>query len=70
MQDYNKLTEFMWRRRRFDPSSKQDIKELSFFLKNNSWKTCCPFLLEWPHKDIITMCQAKYTDYMLKVMKK
>jgi len=70
MQEYNRLSEFMWRRRRFDPKSKEDLKELAYFHKHSTWKDCCPFLLEWPHKDIISMCQVKYTEYMLKSLAK
>jgi len=68
--DYNRLSEFMFNRRKFDPTKKEDLKELSYFYKNNTWRNSCPFLLEWPHKDIISMCQTKYTEYMVKRLPK
>lgn len=70
MQEYNRLSDFTRERRRFDPTSKVDLKELAYFQKNNTWKTTCPFLLEWPHKDVISMCQVFYADYMLKKLAK
>jgi hypothetical protein len=70
MELYNRLREFTGERRRFDPSSKVDLKELAYFIKHNTWKTTCPFLLEWPHKDIISMCKVLYTDHMLKSIAK
>lgn len=68
-QEYNRLSESLFKRRRFDPASKEDLKELAYFRKNNTWKNSCPFLLEWPYKDIVTMCQVRYSDYMLSVAK-
>jgi hypothetical protein len=60
-----KLDEHVNRRRKFNPASKDDLKEFSYFQKYSKWKTSCPFYLEWPYYDIISMCQAKYSDYML-----
>ena len=70
MDTYNRLREFNGERRRFDPSDNQDLKELAYFIKNNTWKTTCPFLLEYPHKDIVSMCQVFYTEHMLKRLAK
>ena len=70
MEEYNSLTDYAWQRRRFDPSNKEDLKELAYFKKNGTWKNCCPFLIEWPYKDVISMCQARYTDYVLMSLKK
>jgi hypothetical protein len=56
-------------RRYFDPSKRDDLTVLKFFKKHNKWKDGCPFYLEWPHADIISMCNAKYSDYMLKQLK-
>ena len=64
--EFNRLTEHASKRHRFDPSSKNDLKELAYFQKHRSWKDGCPFLLEWPHKDIISMCRVRYTEHMLK----
>ncbi len=68
--EYNRLREFNGERRRFDPSDKEDLKELAYFIKNNTWKNTCPFLLEYPHKDIVSMCQVFYTEHMLKKLAK
>jgi len=68
--EYNRLREFNGERRRFDPSDKEDLKELSYFIKHTTWKTTCPFLLEYPHKDIVSMCQVFYTEHMLRKLAK
>ncbi len=70
MQDYNRLSEHMFKRRRFNPGDKKDLKELAYFQKNKTWKSSCPFLLEWPFKDIVTMCNTRYTEHMLKTLAK
>jgi len=56
-------------RRQFDPSSKKDLQELFYFRKNAKWKNGCPFLLEWPHSDIVTMCINVFTNHALKKLK-
>lgn len=68
--EYNRLREFNGERRRFDPSNKEDLKELAYFIKHSTWKTSCPFLLEYPHNDVVSMCQVFYTAHMLKKLAK
>jgi hypothetical protein len=68
--EFNRLSEVALRRHRFDPSNKDDLKELAYFQKHNTWKDSCPFYLEWPHKDIVSMCRVKYTEHMLKTLAK
>jgi len=63
------LHKFAQRRRFFDPASREDLLEVKFFKNNTKWKTICPFYLEWPFPDIITMCDSKYSDYMLSKLK-
>lgn len=53
------------RRHRFNPKDKKDLVELAYFRKNNAWKNGCPFFLEWPFTDIVSMCLSKYTDHEL-----
>ena len=53
------------KRRIFNPKDIADLKELSYFKKHYSWKNGCPFILEWPYQDIVSMCHNKYTDFML-----
>jgi hypothetical protein len=64
------LSDYSLGRRKFDPASVADLKELAYFKKNKTWKDTCPFYLEWPFQDVVTMCQTKYTDYMLKKLVK
>jgi|Laugresbdmm110dd_1035094.scaffolds.fasta_scaffold177722_1 hypothetical protein len=68
--NWTTLSDYSLGRRKFDPSDVADLKELAYFKKNKTWKDTCPFYLEWPFKDIVTMCQTKYTDYMLKKLVK
>ena len=64
---YTKLTSFH-ERRIFDPSSKEDLFELRYFLENNKWRDVCPFYIEYPWEDIPAMCKDKYSQYMLSQM--
>lgn len=59
------LSQFSMSRRKFNPESKVDLAELAFFKKHSKWKYGCPFYLEWPYQDIVSMCQARYTEHML-----
>ena len=63
------LNDFALRRRKFNPESRIDLKELSYFKKNNKWQNGCPFYVEWPFQDVVHMCQSKYTDFMLSKLK-
>lgn len=51
------------RRRQFNPGNKKDLLEFAYFRKYNKWQNGCPFFLEWPYADIVSMCLAKYTDH-------
>lgn len=65
------LSDYALKRRKFDPSQKEDLKALKHFMKTSSWgKNGCPFYLEWPYQDIVSMCQSKYTAYMLYRLEK
>lgn len=63
---YHKLTAFNVRRL-FDPSKKEDVQELKYFLANSKWKTLCPFYLEDPWDNIPVMCKEKFTRYTLGI---
>lgn len=65
---YSKLNNFH-ARRRFDPSQKNDLLELKYFLENMTWRNGCPFYLEDPWEDIPAMCKDKYTTFMLSKLK-
>ena len=72
MNSYEHITvlhRFAQRRRYFDPSKREDLNELKFFKKNSKWENGCPFCLEWPFSDVISMCDNKYSDHMLKQVK-
>ena len=56
-------------RRDFNPSSTKDLQELKFFKENNKWKTGCPFHIDDPYLEIPSMCDNKFTNYMLSKMK-
>jgi hypothetical protein len=64
----NKLSHVIWQKRFFDPSSKQDIAEYRYFLKNHRWKNNCPFILEWPHLMVTDMVRTQLIDYYIEVM--
>ena len=70
MDEYNSLDRYKFKRVRFDPKNKDHLKQLGYFNKHRKWKISCPFLLEWPYKDVITMCKSKYTEHMLKSYEK
>ena len=57
--NYTRLTQFN-QRRVFDPSKKEDLEELKHFLLTKSWKTVCPFYLEFPWESIPVMCLEKF----------
>ena len=65
VQHWTKLNDYTNNRRKFNPANAEDLKALGFFKKHGHWENSCPFHLEWPFQDIVTMCQSKYTDYML-----
>lgn len=65
---YSSLTTFHVRRK-FDPSKKEDLRELKFFIENDKWRNNCPFLIEYPWEEIPAMCMEKYAAYMLAKIK-
>jgi hypothetical protein len=67
---WNQLSENANKRRRFNPADTKDLKELSYFKKHGTWKSGCPFYIEWPFNDVVSMCYSKYTDFMLAKLTK
>lgn len=65
---YSKLA-YTFPRRIFDPSKKEDIAELKYFLKHNKWKNYCPFYAVYPWEDIPAMCLEIYAKYSLGKLK-
>lgn len=56
-------------RREFNPSNKEDLKELRYFVVNKKWREGCPFYAEHPWEDIPAMCLEKYASYSLAKLK-
>ena len=56
------------RRRRFDPSNKKDLRAFAYYRKHLKWESGCPFYLEWPFVDIVSMCTIKFSDYELSLL--
>ena len=65
-----RLSYHTWSKRLFDPSSKKDLKDYHFFLKNQRWEVNCPFILEWPHLTITDMIRTKIIDHYIDKMVK
>jgi hypothetical protein len=57
-------------RRLFNPSDKNDLLELKHFIETNRWTGKCPFYLEDSWDNIPAMCMQKYTEHMLRQIKK
>lgn len=56
------------RRRKFNPATEADRSELAKFRKNGKWENGCPFYLEFPYLDIVTLCQVKLSDFALTAL--
>lgn len=52
-------------RRVFDPSRKEDLAELRYFLDNSKWRNGCPFTLENGFAEIPYQCFVKYAQHRL-----
>ena len=61
---YTKLTG-AFTRRLFNPSSREDVLELKYYVENNRWQSHCPFFVEYPWEDVPTMCKDKYAAEQL-----
>ena len=49
----------------FDPCNRKHMLDFARFVKYNSWKDGCSYLLEDPYSDIPTMIRAKIADHTL-----
>lgn len=66
----SKLTEYQLttnQKRIFDPSKKEDVSLLKYFLKLSKWGKPCPFLLEEPYLTIPDMVKDKYIKFSLGI---
>lgn len=61
---YNTLTNRQ-NRRLFNPSNRKDLRELKYLLENGKWENGCPFYVEDPWEDVVSMCKHKFTTMQL-----
>ena len=52
-------------KRNFDPAKKADLEEFRYFINNTHWKEGCPFVVEWPHTNVVAMIQDKISRHCL-----
>jgi hypothetical protein len=57
-----KLSHYIWQKKYFEPTNKDDLKEYAYFLKHNHWRVNCPFVLEWPYLTITDMIKDKLIE--------
>ena len=53
-------------RRNFNINDQNDVAEFAYFRKNNKWKNGCPFQLEYPYLDVVSMITSKLLDKFLE----
>lgn len=68
----SRITEIVYRKRKFNPASKLDRKVAFTFLKKNTWRglsedNLCPFVCEWPYLNVPAMLKDKLLSYYSKV---
>lgn len=66
---YRKSSTLVKSRLVFDPSNRKHMLDFARFVKYNSWKDGCSYLLEDPFVDIPTMIRAKIADHTLSKLK-
>jgi hypothetical protein len=52
-------------RRDFDPTKKDDLLELRYFLDNNKWRNGCPFRLVGEFSEIPYQCLVRFAKAKL-----
>lgn len=50
-------------KRDFNPENREDMLEYQYFLEHGTWKTVCPFDLEWPFRDITSLINSRIVKY-------
>lgn len=60
-----RVSSVYWPRREFNPASAEDLAEYRYFLQKQTWKTGCPFVLEWPFLNVIVMIEHKVTRHYI-----
>jgi hypothetical protein len=66
-----RLSSHQWLRREFDATNHVDLIEYQHFLQNTRWKNGCPFVLEWPFNNVVSMIEHKIvSQHIAKLIKK
>ena len=50
----------------FDPTNKDHLSELKFFMTNSKWRVGCPFYLRNPFVEIPAMCFQQFAEHSIK----
>lgn len=58
-------TKYYFEKYYFNPEDKAHRALLLKFINTSSWRPYCPFILEEPYADIVSMCQQKMLRYYL-----
>jgi hypothetical protein len=59
------VSNLVWIRREFDPSSPEDLIVYKKFLDESAWKNGCPFIVEWPYLTVPDTIQNKILNHHL-----
>lgn len=54
-----------YQKREFNPANKADLLEYQSFLKNAKWKAGCPFFVEWPFSNVVSMIEHKIVNHYI-----
>ena len=55
----------LFRREVYQPENKAHREKFYSFLRNNKWNPTCPFYVEEPYIDAVTMCLRKTVDFYM-----
>lgn len=55
-----------WPKREFDAGKKEDLAEYKYFLQKQSWRDGCPFYLDWPFNNMISMIESKIVRHHIE----
>jgi hypothetical protein len=58
-------TKYLFEKFYFNPEDKAHRALLLKFINTSSWQPYCPFILEEPFTDIVSMCKHKVLRYYL-----
>lgn len=55
-----RVSSHYWPKREFNPNSKDDLAEYAYFLQKGTWRDGCPFIVEWPFLNVISMIEHRF----------